>query len=63
MSKPTSKPQPNQRYKDAHGHRVTVTHADYQRVTFYRDGYEHPCVQPLERFSKDYQLIAGGEDE
>lgn len=35
----TSKPQPNQRYKDSHGHRVTVTHADHHRVTFYRDGY------------------------
>jgi hypothetical protein len=63
MTNPTGKPQPGQRYKDSHGHRITVVNMEFLRVTFYRDGYEHPCVQPLERFDKDYQLIAGGEDD
>lgn len=54
-----SKPQPNQRYKDSHGHRITVVSVEFLSVTFYRDGYEHPCVQPLDRFDKDYKLIAG----
>jgi hypothetical protein len=58
-----SKPQPGRRYKDSHGHRVTVVSVELLRVTFYRDGYEHPCVQPLERFDKDYRLIVGGEND
>jgi hypothetical protein len=63
MTKPTGKPQSGQLYKGSHGHRITVVGAELLRATFYRDGYEHPCVQPLERFDKDYQLIAGGEDD
>ncbi|CAI1126881.1 DUF4222 domain-containing protein [Serratia fonticola] len=58
-----SKPQLGQRCKDSHGHRITVVSVKFLRVTFCRDGYQHPCVQPLERFEKDYQLIAGGEDD
>lgn len=57
------KPQSGQRYKDAHGRQLAMYGVEYQRVTFYCDGYEHQCVQPLERFNKDYQLIAGGSHE
>ncbi|WP_423242274.1 DUF4222 domain-containing protein [Raoultella ornithinolytica] len=24
---------------------------------FHRDGYAHPCVQPLERFSKEFAEV------
>ncbi|RLM03903.1 hypothetical protein BIY27_23130 [Gibbsiella quercinecans] len=62
MFNSANKPQVNQRYKDAHGHRITVASVEHQQVMFYREGYEHLCVQPLERFTNNYQLIAGGDD-
>ncbi len=45
MFKPTGTPQPQKRYKDAHGALVTVESVSHNRVTFYRDGYQSPCVQ------------------
>ncbi|HGW3273748.1 DUF4222 domain-containing protein [Klebsiella pneumoniae] len=51
-------PQPNHRYKDAHGALVTVERVEHNRVTFYRDGYQHPCVQPIERFMKEFREVA-----
>ena len=53
MSKPTGTPQPQKRYKDAHGALVTVESVSHNRVRFYRDGYQSPCVQPLARFMKE----------
>ncbi|WP_224653720.1 DUF4222 domain-containing protein, partial [Escherichia coli] len=44
MSKPTGIPQPQKRYKDAHGALVTVESVSHNRVPFYRDGYQSPCV-------------------
>ncbi|EJR2263491.1 DUF4222 domain-containing protein, partial [Salmonella enterica] len=38
MFKPTGTPQPQKRYKDAHGALVTVESVSHNRVTFYRDG-------------------------
>ena len=43
-------PMPGSRYKDSHGAVVTVQRVEHNRVTFYREGYQSPCVQPLERF-------------
>ncbi|WP_447884979.1 DUF4222 domain-containing protein [Serratia fonticola] len=63
MTKPFCKVQPGKRYIDSHGHRITVVSVEFLRVTFNRDGYEHPCVQPLECFEKDYQLVVGGEGD
>ncbi len=54
MFKPTGTPQPQKRYKDAHGALVTVESVSHNRVTFYRDGYQSPCVQPLARFMKEF---------
>ncbi|HGF4782668.1 TPA: DUF4222 domain-containing protein, partial [Escherichia coli] len=42
MSKPTGTPQPQKRYKDAHGALVTVESVSHNRVRFYRDGYQSP---------------------
>ncbi|HHT3835503.1 MULTISPECIES: DUF4222 domain-containing protein [Klebsiella] len=50
-------PQPNHRYKDAHGALVTVERVEFNRVTFYRDGYRFPCVQPVERFIKEFTEV------
>ncbi|HHB7836121.1 TPA: DUF4222 domain-containing protein [Klebsiella pneumoniae] len=51
-------PQPGRRYKDSHGAVVTVERVEHNRVTFYRDGYSHPCVQPIERFMKEFREVA-----
>ncbi len=51
-------PQTGSRYKDAHGALITVERVVHNRVTFYRDGYQSPCVQPLERFVKEFQEVA-----
>ncbi|MEQ9940309.1 DUF4222 domain-containing protein [Pectobacterium polonicum] len=60
MTKTTSTPLPNQRYKDAHGHWVTVVSVEHNRVTFFREGYEFPCVQPLAQFLEYFSLLDGG---
>ncbi|HBW0982194.1 TPA: DUF4222 domain-containing protein [Klebsiella aerogenes] len=54
MNKPTNSPLPNQVYRDAHGQIVSVTAVVHNRVTFYREGYQFPCVQSIERFMKEY---------
>ncbi|BBV48834.1 DUF4222 domain-containing protein [Citrobacter portucalensis] len=50
--------QPGSRYKDSHGAVVTVERVEHNRVTFYRDGYQHTCVQPIERFMKEFREVA-----
>ncbi|MEX6087757.1 DUF4222 domain-containing protein [Raoultella planticola] len=50
-------PQPGSRYKDSHGAVVTVEHVEFNRVTFYRSGYQFPCVQPVERFIKEFSEV------
>ncbi|EPA7305228.1 DUF4222 domain-containing protein [Escherichia coli] len=57
MFKPTGTPQPQKRYKDAHGALVTVESVSHNRVTFYRDGYQSPCVQPPARFMKEFAEV------
>ena len=47
-------PMPGSRYKDSHGAVVTVQRGEHNRVTFYGEGYQSPCVQPLERFVKEF---------
>ncbi|MDH8517249.1 DUF4222 domain-containing protein, partial [Klebsiella pneumoniae] len=54
MVKTTSTPLPNHSYHDAHGQMVSVTAVAHNRVTFYREDYQFPCVQPIERFMKEY---------
>ena len=51
-------PQPGSRYKDSHGAVVTVERVEHNRVTFYREGYQFPCVQPIERFMKEFREVA-----
>lgn len=50
-------PQINDRWKDKRGEAVTVKSVAFNRVTFVRDGYEFPCVFPLERFAKEFAFI------
>ncbi|EOL8848740.1 DUF4222 domain-containing protein [Raoultella planticola] len=57
MNKPTSTPLPNNSYRDAQGQTVNVVSVAHNRVTFYREGYQFPCVQPIERFIKEYTEV------
>ena len=42
------------RFKDSHGHIVMPLEISGDCVVFMREGYPHPCQQPLERFKADY---------
>lgn len=57
MTKTSSQPQPGQRYQDASGEVVTVHSVQFNRVTFFRDGYEHPCSQSVERFMREFKEL------
>lgn len=57
MNKPTSLPMPDHTYRDAHGQVVSVVLVEHNRVTFYRQGYQFPCVQPIERFLKEFTEV------
>lgn len=57
MTKPTISPIPDRTYRDAHGALVRVSAVQHNRVTFYRDGYQHPCVQPIERFMQEFTEV------
>lgn len=45
------------RGKDAHGALITVESVDHNRVTFYREGYLSPCIQPDSRFIKEFKPV------
>ncbi|BEO77380.1 DUF4222 domain-containing protein [Serratia nevei] len=63
MNMSAAKPKHNQRYKDARGKVVTVISVAHNRVTFIREGYESPCVQPLIQFIENFTLQDGGSDD
>ncbi|HDY9258275.1 DUF4222 domain-containing protein [Pluralibacter gergoviae] len=58
MNKPTSLPLPDHTYRDAHGEVVNVVSVEHNRVTFYRQGYQFPCAQPVERFLNEFTEVA-----
>ena len=45
---------PKRRFKDSHGHIVTPLGMSAGCVVFMREGYPHPCQQPLEKFKAEY---------
>lgn len=57
MSKTVSTPLPNHTYRDAGGEIVSVASVAHNRVTFYRAGYQFPCVQSIERFMKEFTEV------
>ncbi|AYH04139.1 DUF4222 domain-containing protein [Pectobacterium parmentieri] len=54
-------PQPNDRYQDKNGQRVTVRDNAFNRVTFVRDGNSAECVYPDSRFIAEFTCIDGGQ--
>ncbi|EPN6626292.1 host cell division inhibitor Icd-like protein [Raoultella ornithinolytica] len=53
MVKASSIPLPSHSYRDAQGQTVNIVSVARNRVTFYREGYQFPCVKPIERFMKE----------
>lgn len=55
----------DRRYRDYRGVEVNVIGYDRERrqVIFLRKGYEHECMQPLERFREKFSRIKVGPDE
>lgn len=49
----------NRKYRDSRGVLVTVIRWDKvkQRVIFLRPGYEHKCMQSLERFLQKFTRV------
>lgn len=47
------------KWRDNYGDIVTVESYRFCRVTFYRKGYEYPCVQPDTRFLKEFKPVGG----
>ncbi len=49
----------NRTYRDHRGVLVRVVRwdAEKQQVIYLRDGYEHPCMQPLEQFRKKFTRV------
>ena len=55
-------PQINDRWQDADGQLVTITHMAFNRVRFIRDGYKFPVTLPEERFMKEFTFQSRGAE-
>ena len=56
-------PQINERWQDAYGNSVTITHLAFNRVRFIRDGYKFPVTVPVERFVKEFTFQSRGAQQ
>ncbi|HCD1254050.1 TPA: DUF4222 domain-containing protein [Citrobacter freundii] len=54
-------PEINARWVEKNGEMITVSNIAFNRVTFVRDGYEYPCIFPLERFIKEFTFVSRGQ--
>lgn len=45
---------PGDKWRDKTGVLVSVTGYAFNRVTYVRDGYGHPCVFPVDRFLREF---------
>lgn len=44
-------------WRDSRGNAVNIESSQFNRVTYYREGYSEPCVMPLERFVKEFTEV------
>lgn len=49
---------PGDIFKDKYGGRITIKTVDDFRVTYIREGYEHPCVSSHMRFESEFTLVS-----
>jgi len=48
---------PGDKWRDKSGELVSVTGYAFNRVTYVRDGYEHPCIFPVDRFLREFSRV------
>lgn len=54
---------PGDKWADKSGVRVIIESCQFNRVKFYREGYQSPCIYPEMRFIKEFSLIQGAGHE
>lgn len=54
---------PGDKWADKSGVRVIIESCQFNRVKFYREGYQSPCIYPVMRFIKEFSLIQGAVHE
>lgn len=54
---------PGDKWADKSGVRVIIESCQFNRVKFYREGYQSPCIYPVMRFIKEFSLIQGAGHE
>lgn len=54
-------PQPNTRYQDKRGQFVTVKYCHLGKVVFVRDGYTDECTSSINKFTREFTLVAGAQ--
>lgn len=54
---------PGDKWADKSGVRVIIESSQFNRVKFYREGYQSPCIYPEMRFIKEFSLIQGAGHE
>lgn len=50
------------KWRDRSGSFITVTGCVFNRVSFTRDGYEHPCILPEARFMREFVCVERKQD-
>lgn len=45
------------KWQDKSGEFVIIESYQFNRVSFYREGYSSPCIYPYSRFIKAFQLV------
>lgn len=48
---------PGDKWEDKIGLPIIIESYRFNRVTFYREGYESPCIYPEQRFIKEFQPV------
>lgn len=48
---------PGDKWRDKTGTFVSVTGYAFNRVTYVRDGYEPPCIFPVDRFLREFTRV------
>ena len=54
---PHPKIEAGDKWKDGRGSVVIIESYQFNRVTFIRQGYDSPCVQPIQRFLNEFHYL------
>jgi hypothetical protein len=54
---------PGDKWTERSGMRVIIESYQFNRVKFYRDGYQSPCIYPEQRFIKEFSQAKGAGHE